>query len=239
MEILLISLLIFFASTVTSVAGFGISSIIVSVLLLFYSFPAVLSLAVIIRWFDDVWKLIAYKTRPNWKLILTLGIPIVLAGFIGSRLAINIPEEVLIRTLGFLLLIYLGVVVSTNGLKIFKNKIVTAVASFFVGFVGGIFGTEGPFRAALLTNFNLDKKSFIFTSIAIAFLLDTVRFIGYFLEGAVIGDLFLEGLPFFLLASFLGTFVGKRILATLPRQKFRYLIATILAIVAINFIIFP
>lgn len=239
-ETILTSILVFFASTVTAVVGFGISSIIVPVLLFFYSLPVVISFAVVIRWVDDVWKLIFYKTKLEWRIIALVGLPVVLVGFVASRLVINLPEDILLKIFGVLLLVYsISLLYRKSSLEIFNNnKLAAVLGSSFVGLIGGFFGTEGPFRAGLLSSFDLDKKSFVFTSIIIAFIMDTTRFVGYLMEGAVIENSFLQGLPLFILATVGGTFFGRKILTNIPKDKFKVVIAMALIVIAVNFIVF-
>src|SRR3989344_434056 len=99
MEILLISLLTLIAATIGTISGFGTSTIMVPVLVLWFPLPVTLFLVGIIHWFGDIWKVGLFRQGFNWKLILWFGIPGVLLPWVGAHLVFPIPEELLSRVL--------------------------------------------------------------------------------------------------------------------------------------------
>ncbi|MDD2341139.1 MAG: sulfite exporter TauE/SafE family protein, partial [Methanosarcina sp.] len=59
-EITYIALLTLLASLIGTLAGFGISTIMVPVLLIVLPLPQTLLLVGIIHWFNDIWKLLLF-----------------------------------------------------------------------------------------------------------------------------------------------------------------------------------
>ncbi len=96
---LLIGFFTFIASLVGTISGFGLSTIMVPVLLLFYPFPVVLLFVGIVHLFGDIWKVIFFRRGADWKLILLFGIPGILFSYAGATLSVGSPEILLIKYL--------------------------------------------------------------------------------------------------------------------------------------------
>ena len=97
MEMVYITILTFIASMVGTMTGFGTSTIMVPVLLLFSPLSQTLLFVGIIHWFGDIWKILLFKKGLNWKLILGFGIPGIIASCIGASLTFQISEKILMK----------------------------------------------------------------------------------------------------------------------------------------------
>lgn len=75
MEIILITFVVIIASSVGTLTGLGISTLMVPVLLSFYPVPQTLLFVGIIHWFGSIWKLLLLRKGFQWMLILSFGIP--------------------------------------------------------------------------------------------------------------------------------------------------------------------
>src|SRR3972149_2041999 len=102
MDIILLALLVLIASVMGTLAGFGTSTIMLPILLLFLPFPVALLFVGIIHFFDDLWEILLFRQGANWKLLLGFGIPGVIASFVGVRVAIIEPHTILLKLLGAL-----------------------------------------------------------------------------------------------------------------------------------------
>ncbi|MFH1881927.1 MAG: TSUP family transporter [Planctomycetota bacterium] len=100
MEIPLILGIVIVASCVGTMTGFGTSTIMVPIVLLFYPLPQTLLFVGIIHWFGNIWKLILFKKGFQWRLILSFGVPGIAATFFGASLVFNVPGMILSRILG-------------------------------------------------------------------------------------------------------------------------------------------
>src|SRR4030042_5033544 len=98
-KIILLTLLTLLASNIGTFAGFGISTIMIPVLLLFFKLPETLLFVGILHLFDDIWKIVLFKKGIRWKLILSFGMPGIIASYIGASLILNISQIVLSRIL--------------------------------------------------------------------------------------------------------------------------------------------
>lgn len=68
--------------------------------------------------------------------------------------------------------------------------------------------------------FNLEKNVFIATSAAIDFAIDFTRTIVYFFNGYIKTDILIY-IPFLIIISWVGTYIGKYILQFIPQEKFK------------------
>src|SRR3989344_529410 len=114
MEIFLIGLLTLIASFVGTLAGFGSSTIMLPIMIIFLPYEVALLLVGIIHFFDDVWEIFLFRQAVNWKLLLSFGVPGAIASYFGARLAIIEPHTILLRLLGLLLILYVFLLIKKS-----------------------------------------------------------------------------------------------------------------------------
>lgn len=239
MEILYITLLTVIAGGIGTLTGFGTSTIMVPVLLLFYPLAPTLFLVGIIHWFGDIWKVALFKGGVRWRLIFLFGIPGVLFTFLGASFVFSIPETLLSQILGGFLLAYVSFLFINPTFKFKQNASTAVTGGALSGFFAGIFGVGGAVRGAFLSTFDLPKDIYIATSGAIALTIDSVRLIIYFSKGATLPPKIFWGLLLFIPASFVGAQIAKKIVDRIPQKKFRAIVAVFLSLVGIKLLIFP
>src|SRR3990167_3241478 len=228
MDLILLSALTLIASIVGTLAGFGTSTIMLPVLLLFLPYPIALLFVGIIHFFDDLWEIILFRRAANWKILLGFGVPGVVASFAGARLVVTEPSAILSRLLGALIIFYIFLVLAKPKLKIPANTISAGVGGTLSGLIAGIFGIGGPVRAMFLTAFNLPKETYLFTSGAIALFIDPARLATYILGGTKLPENLFWGLFIFIPITFIGSKIAKKFVDRIPQKKFRNVIAIFL-----------
>ena len=239
-ELLILTLLVFVASIVGTFSGFGTSTIMVPVMLLFSPLPVTLLFVGIIHWFGDIWKMILFRTGiRKWRLILWFAVPGVAASYLGAAMSLTVDEALLTRILGGFLLAYVLFIILKSEWKLPEHNLTAGAGGLASGFAAGIFGVGGAIRGAFLTAFNLPREVYIFTSGAMALVIDTTRIAGYLAGGATLEGLFLWGLFIFVPASLLGAWTASRLVKQVPQERFRFFIAIFLATVALRFLLFP
>ena len=239
-EIFWIALLTTAASAAGTVSGFGISTLMVPVMLFFLPLSLTLLFVGVVHWFGDFWKIFLFKRGFNWKILFAFGIPGVIASFIGARLTFEAPENLLSRLVGVFLIAYVLFIIFKPSFKL-KPKTSTAfLGGLFSGLAGGLTGVGGgAIRAVVLSAFNLQKEIYVFTTGVIGATIDASRIIGYFTGGTRLTGTLLIGLPFFVLASFLGVKIGKIFVDKIPQEKFRFVVAFFLFVIGAKFTLFP
>ncbi len=88
------------------------------------------------------------------------------------------------------------------------------------GFLAGFIGTGGAIRGLVLAAFRLEKNLFVGTSAAIDFGVDLSRTLIY-LDSRHFGHSAWIYVPLLLIASFAGSYFGKRLLGKISEGLFR------------------
>lgn len=238
-EIVNITLLTLLASLIGTLAGFGISTIMVPVLLLILPLPQALLLAGIVHWFNDVWKLLLFREGIRWKLFIAFGLPGLVTSFIGSSLTLRIPREILSRALGIFLIAYVMFIIFNRAFKLSQRLSVAISGGALTGFFAGIFGIGGEINAVALSAFNLEKAIYIATAGAISFVIDSTRIATYIKGGTELEPSILSGFLIFIPASLIGAMIGKRGVERIPQEKFRNFVAIFIFLFGLKLVLFP
>ncbi len=239
MQTVSICLLVFVASIVGTVTGFGLSTIMVPVLAMFYPFDQTLVFVGIIHWFSNLWKLILFRGGFRWRLTVTFGVPGIFASFVGASLMFDISQRVLSRVLGVFIIVYVIYLLARSSFKIKQNVATATIGGALSGFLAGIFGIGGAVRGMFLSAFDLPKAVYIATAGAIALAIDTTRLTTYIVNGAQLEKPLLWVMPIFITASFLGAQSGKHIVEEIPQNYFRAIVAVFLLLAGVKLLIYP
>jgi hypothetical protein len=239
MELLLILILVIVASAVGTVTGFGLSTVMIPVMVLSYPVPETLLFVGTVHWFNDLWKLVLFREGIRWKLILSFGLPGLIATVIGAHLLSTIPGTALERILGVFLVGYVAFLFAKSAFKVKHSTLAAATGGALSGFFAGIFGMGGAIRALFLSAFDLPKAVYLATAGAIAIAIDTPRLATYIGQGTRLNSLLFWGMILFVPASFLGARFGKGLLERIPQEHFRKIVAAFLFIVGLRLLIRP
>jgi len=238
-EIIYIALLTLLASIIGTLAGFGISTIMVPILLIVLPLPQTLLLVGIIHWLNDIWKMLLFREGIRWKLFLAFGLPGIFASFIGSSLSLKIPREILSRALGIFLIAYVLFIIFNRAFKLSQKLSVAISGGALTGFFAGIFGIGGEINAVALSAFNMDKAVYIATAGAISFVIDSTRIATYIKGGIGIEPAIVSGFLIFIPASLIGAMIGKRGIEKIPQEKFRNVVAVFIFLLGLKLVLFP
>ncbi len=218
MYVALITILTIMASAVGTMTGFGTSTIMVPVLLLVYPAPQTLLFVGIIHWFGNLWKLLLFRHGFQCKLILCFGLPGIAASYLGASLMFKVSPGVLSRILGGFMIVYVLYLFLKGSFRVKQSTTASVCGGALSGFLAGIFGIGGAVRAMFLSAFNLPKAVYIATAGAIAIVVDSTRITTYFARGARLESMLLWTMPIFIIASFIGAQIAKRIVDKIPQK---------------------
>ncbi|MDP3900577.1 MAG: sulfite exporter TauE/SafE family protein [bacterium] len=249
MEILYIALLTLIAATVGTITGFGTSTLMIPVLVIFFSPVEAIFLVAIIHWFGNIWKVALFRSGFNMRLLMLFGVVGLATSYLGAFVSLGANEAILLRVLGAFLAGYALFVVFQSLLrqgyggqtkfKIPAGNITAISGGALSGFFAGMFGIGGAIRSAFLSAFDLPKAVFITTAGAIGLLVDSTRIITYFTGGATLPRELWYGLILFIPVSFLGAQIAKKLVDRIPQHKFRIVIAVFLLAIGVKLIFWP
>ncbi len=238
-EIVSIALLTLLASLIGTIAGFGISTIMIPVLLMFLPLPQTLLLVGIIHWFNDIWKILLFREGIRWRLLLAFGLPGIFTSFMGSSLSLKVPPEILSRVLGIFLIAYVLFIIFNRNFKLSQRLSVAVSGGALTGFFAGIFGIGGEINAVALSAFNLEKAMYVATAGAISFMIDSTRIITYISGGIRLEPIILSGFLIFVPMSLIGAMIGKKGIEKIPQEKFRNFVAIFIFLLGLKLVLFP
>jgi uncharacterized membrane protein YfcA len=91
MEIVIISLVAFIAAILTFFSGFGLGTILTPVFMVFFPVELAIGLTGIVHFLNNIFKLALVGKNANKTVLLSFGIPAVIAAIAGAWLFMNIP----------------------------------------------------------------------------------------------------------------------------------------------------
>jgi len=238
MDIVLLAILTLIASGVGTLTGFGTSTIMVPVVAFFFPLPVTLIFVGIIHFFSDIWKIILFKRGVQWKVLLSFGLPGIVASLIGAKVILHAPQENLLKILGIILIAYTSFLFYKPKFRLPANVPVGIFGGALSGFVAGIFGIGGAVRGMFLSAYNLKKDVYIFTSGAIALVIDTSRLFVYWGEGTKLNERLLWGFLIFVPVSLLGAEFGKRLIDRIPQKEFRKIVGVFLFLTGVKLLLY-
>jgi uncharacterized membrane protein YfcA len=249
MDVIIISLTALLASGLTFFSGFGLGTLLMPVIALFFSVEIAISVTAMVHLANNIFKGLLVGPKANKPVLLNFGIPAVLFAFVGASLLFLISgfstlgrfeivgfqiEIVPLKfVIGVLILIFaiLELTPSFNNLTIDKKYL--AYGGALSGFFGGLSGHQGAFRSMFLIKSGLDKESFIATGIMIAVMVDISRLsvYGFGFSG--------ENTDWYLviaatLSAFSGAFIGSRLLTKVTIHSLQAIISVFLILISLG-----
>lgn len=191
----------------------------------------------IIHLANDFWKIILFKEGANWRLLLTFGVPGAIASVVGASLVLAIPDAILSKTLGLILIAYVLILIFEPRFKLPHSPVSAGVGGALSGLLAGIFGIGGPIRAMFLSAFNFKKHTYLFTAGATAVFVDLARIGTYFAGGARLEGILSWGLIIFIPISFVGAEIAKKLVGRISQKSSRLVVSLFLFLVGLTLLV--
>ncbi len=239
MDIFYLSVLTLVAATLGTITGFGTSTLMIPVLVMFLPPVEAIFFVAIIHWFGDVWKVALFRQGFNLRLLVLFGAVGLITSYFGAFISLGANGQVLLRALGAFLAGYAIFLLLETKFKVQANNLTALTGGALSGFFAGMFGIGGAIRSLFLSAFDLPKAVYLATAGAIGLLVDSTRIITYFTQGAVLPEQLWWGMLVFIPVSFLGAKLAKRVVDKIPQTRFRQVVAAFLFIIGIKLILFP
>jgi len=220
------------AEILGTVGGFGSSVFFVPIANIYFDFQTVLGITALFHVASNMSKIAMFKKGINKKLIINIGVPAVLFVIIGGIVSKYLD--------GYLLEIFLGIfLIGLSLLFIIKTNLIVKphrkeaiLGGTLSGFFAGILGTGGAIRGLTMAAFNLEKNAFIATSAVIDFCVDLSRSVVYFFNGFITKEILIY-IPFLIVISIIGTYIGKRLLTKISQENFKKFSLILILIIGI------
>jgi uncharacterized membrane protein YfcA len=225
-------LLALLAEIIGTVSGFGSSILFVPIASIFLDFKVVLGITAVFHVFSNLAKIYFFHEGIDMKIVLKLGIPAVIFVTIGALLTNYIPQKSIELAMNILILLLALYLISGHAKTLKETSTNLYVGGTISGFLAGLIGTGGAVRVIILTAFSLEKNVFIATSAIIDLGVDSSRAAVYIASGYFTKE-HLVLIPFLILISIAGSYLGKRILQYIPEKAFHYVVLGVIGITAL------
>lgn len=225
-------LLALLAEIIGTVSGFGSSILFVPIASIFLDFKVVLGITAVFHVFSNLAKIYFFHEGIDKQIVLKLGIPAVIFVTIGALLTNYIPQKSIELAMNILILLLALYLISGHAKTRKETSTNLYVGGTISGFLAGLIGTGGAVRGIILTAFSLEKNVFIATSAIIDLGVDSSRAAVYIASGYFTKE-HLVLIPFLILISIAGSYIGKLILKRIPEKSFHFVVLSVIALTSI------
>jgi uncharacterized protein len=227
----------FLASGISTIVGFGSALILISVSSLIFGVKWSIAMTTFLYAFNTGTKTILFRKHIDWHTTFLVTITALPGVFVGAYFLLKSDAGIINWCLAVIVLIYLVVdlIKRKNAFKL--NKLVLLAAGAVYGFLSGSVGTGSIIKVMVFKHLNLEKRQFVATMATTALPLNICKIV-VFTTGALINQTDIPLILGLLIASLLGTFLGKHILNKLPELIFYYLVRIVLFTIAIRILLF-
>ncbi len=253
MEYVIVGLVAAVASALTFFSGFGLGTILMPVLALFFPVPIAIAATAVVHLANNLFKSFLIGRSANKRIVFRFGIPAVLTAFLGAALLAAISSVPVVASyqiggriceitmvklvLGGLIVFFSCLELSPVFAKISIDSKYLPIGGMLSGFFGGFSGNQGAFRSLFLIKAGLGKEEFIGTNVLITVMVDLVRlpvygFGLYPVYAATLtdfGGLILAAT----LSAFAGAFWGRQILKKVTLRAVQIVVGTMLMFLGI------
>lgn len=245
MELLIIAVVAFLASTLTFFSGFGLGTLLAPVMMIWFPAEVAIALTAIVHLCNNIFKIFLTGRNISMQVVLRFGIPTILFAFIGSYLMLNLSSlepitsynlfgrSFEVRGLNFIIGLLLITFVIIEFIPSVKNLEIPRkflpVGGAISGFFGGLTGHQGALRNAFLIKAGLSKEIFIATTVLISTMVDFSR-IAVYSSGISFSRIesHLVLLICAIFAAIAGAFLGNFLLKKITIEQLKWFVGVML-----------
>ncbi|MCK6509628.1 sulfite exporter TauE/SafE family protein [Myxococcota bacterium] len=253
MDILVISVVAFLASGLTLFSGFGLGTLLMPVVALFFSVDVAIAMTAMVHLANNLFKVVLLGKDANRAVLWRFGTSAVLFAFLGAlvlgwlsgaapvfaytvfgRLFQVFPIKLVV---GVLVLMFVLLELSSWFASLELDRKYLPLGGMVSGFFGGLSGHQGAFRSMFLLKAGLSKEEFVATGVVLAVLVDTSRMFVY--GWGMIGQQ--HGIRWTLiivasLSAFLGAYLGAKWLQKVTIRSIQLAVSALLILLALGMI---
>jgi uncharacterized protein len=246
---LIICLAAFLASGLTLFSGFGLGTLLLPVMALFFPIDLAIALTAMVHALNNLFKCWLLGRHASKAVVVKFGIPAILSALVGARVLLYLsdlpalftyqvfgqelyvmPVKLVVTTL---MVVFALVELAPEGASFSLPTRYLPLGGVLSGFFGGLSGHQGALRSPFLLKAGLTKEGFIATGVVISLLVDVPRIIIYSLT---LPGLHLVGNRWLLvaavLAAFAGAWLGNRLMSKVTLRLVQILVAVMLLAIA-------
>ena len=249
MSYLIICLAAFLASGLTLFSGFGLGTLLLPVMALFFPIDLAIALTAVVHALNNLFKFWLLGRHANTGVVVKFGLPAILSALVGAWVLLWLSDlqplfiyqvwgreaqvTMVKLVVAMLMAVFALVEMAPAGAPFSLPPRYLPLGGILSGFFGGLSGHQGALRSPFLLRAGLTKESYIATGVVISLMVDIPRIIIYSLN---LPGLSLEGnhglLTAAVLAAFSGAWLGNRLLKKVTLRMVQLLVAAMLLAIA-------
>lgn len=226
----------FLAAAISGAAGFGGALLLLPILSKTIGATMAVPILTIAQLIGNLSRVSFGFKAIKWKPVTIFILGAVPLSVLGAFSFISAPKDLITRIIGLSIILFVG-------LKYFKllrfvpNNWTLFIGGGIVGLISGLVGSAGPIGAAIFLSLNLSPVSYIASEAVTAVAMHVSKTViyqkhlGIGLKELAIG-LFMG------IAMIIGTWVGKKFIEKMSKEKFVIFIGILLAAVGLQMLIF-
>lgn len=233
MMLILFLLIALLAAAIASITGFGTATILIPFTSLIIDLKQAIILVAFFHFFSNLFKLIGLRRSVNLRLLLLYGLPSIATAYIGAMLFGKLNIELISTIFAVFIIVFAIYSFIKPKWSLPDRQGVLVFGGALSGFTAGLIGLGGAIRSMFLISTKISKEAYIATSASIAVFVDITRISVYTYNGSLDNQYYIYVLPLILIA-FSGTFIGLKLLSSLPELVVKRSILILLVLVAMK-----
>lgn len=251
MDYLIIALAAASAAGLTFFSGFGLGTLLLPVLALFFSVELAVALTAVVHFLNNLLKVALLGRHADRRTLVAFGVLAMVGAYVGAQVLLWLagreplvsyrigPLECQVTpvklTVAILLIGFTLGDVLPGRRTVLIGRGPLMVGGLLSGFFGGLSGHQGALRSAVLIRSGLTKEQFLGTSVVLACLVDLARLSVY--ASGFLWERLLER-PDILVAAvggaLLGTLLGHRLLPKVTLRGIHLLVTVLVGALAVG-----
>lgn len=253
LEFVVIPMAALLASLLTLFAGFGLGTLLMPVVALFFPLPAAVAMTAVVHMANNLFKFGLLGRHVDRRVLLRFGLPALIASALGAwclHWLGELPElwrytllgrEFMVTPLKLMIGVVILIFVALEGSRRLRKASVDPrylpIGGVLSGFFGGLSGHQGALRSMFLARLDLSPQAFVGTGVALALLIDLARIGVYAAEiGCWWAEMDWRLLLATTLAAFLGAWLGAKWLRKTTMPAIQGMVAVLLVAVGMGLI---
>ncbi len=251
MDYLIIALAAASAAGLTFFSGFGLGTLLLPVLALFFSVELAVALTAVVHFLNNLLKVALLGRHADRRTLVAFGVLAMVGAYAGAQVLLWLagreplvsyrigPLECQVTpvklTVAILLIGFTLGDVLPGRRTVLIGRGPLMVGGLLSGFFGGLSGHQGALRSAVLIRSGLTKEQFLGTSVVLACLVDFARLSVY--ASGFLWERLLERPDIVATAvggALLGTLLGKRLLPKVTLGAIRVLVSLLVGALALG-----
>ena len=253
METIVIFIAALLASALTLFSGFGLGTLLMPVVALFFPIEVAIAMTAIVHLANNLFKIGLLGRKADTTVLIRFGAPAVAAALVGAGMLAwlgelspafeynafgrDIQVSPLKLVIGLLIIAFVALELSPSLSKITLERQWLPLGGMVSGFFGGLSGNQGAFRSMFLLKAGLDKEAFVATGIVLAVMVDVSRLVIYGIDISAYGGSIEWPLVITAsVAAFSGAYFGSKALKKVTIRSVQIVVSILLVVVATGLI---